>query len=291
MAHWHLLGLGAIGSLWAHRLKQAGHEVSLLLKDEPQLARYHASGGISLCLPSGLVQHENFNASLGLPPQQLIDNLLVCCKSWQSSEAIAGITSHLGPHSRVVVMQNGLGQLYSLRQPLAHCAYYCASTTDGVYKNGDFTVTLAGQGNTVIGPFNAAAKGRDICLPDANWEDTIEPLLWRKLCVNAVINPLSALYDIRNGKVSELPEVAPLCTEISAIVRAAGHAFSSAEIQQMVLSVAQQTAANSSSMREDMRAKRRTEITEINGYLFELACRYGINAPLNHSLITAIKQK
>ena len=294
MAHWHIVGVGAIGCLWAHKLSNAGHEVSLILKDSHQLGRYEAANGIHLQALNDKTTTRYFSAYLAGDFHQPIEHLLVCCKSWQSVEILTGLQHLLTSNSSVVLLQNGFGQLHQSKPLLEHCAYYCVSTTDGAFKTDDFSVTLAGNGNTVIGPFNAAAQQRKIELANAQWQDNIETILWRKLCVNAVINPLTALYNIKNGGILTTTACAqminPLCNEISNIARTAEQALTPADIQQAVHDVAQKTAANSSSMREDVLAGRRTEILEINGYLSALAKTQGTTAPLNDKLILAISQ-
>lgn len=295
MAHWHIAGVGAIGCLWAHKLTQAGHKVSLILKDSLQLAQYNKAGGIGLSSPNKQSHFIACQAYLAEHIERPIEHLLVCCKSWQSLSIINTLSHTLTSNSKVVLLQNGLAQLYEAKPLLEHCHYYCASTTDGVFKTDNFNINLAGAGATVVGPFNAAATSQSIELGTAEWQENIEALLWQKLCVNAVINPLTAIYDVRNGEVLSTPECAerigPLCEEISTISSHAGHSLASQELQKIVYAVATQTANNSSSMRADIHAGRRTEIQEINGYLSGVAKQNGLASPLNDSLIAAIIQK
>ena len=73
--HWHVLGAGSLGSLWATRLARAGLPVRLILRDAARLAAYEAAGGLTL-VEQGREQH------FAIPAQALdadtpIERLLV----------------------------------------------------------------------------------------------------------------------------------------------------------------------------------------------------------------------
>jgi 2-dehydropantoate 2-reductase len=48
------------------------------------------------------------------------------------------------------------------------------------------------------------------------------------------------------------------------------------------------TAAHESSMLQDLRAGRRTEIDSLSGAVVELAREHGVQAPVNHALATLV---
>jgi 2-dehydropantoate 2-reductase len=54
--------------------------------------------------------------------------------------------------------------------------------------------------------------------------------------------------------------------------------------------VCRATAANISSMRQDVLKKRRTEIDAINGAVVKEAAKFGIQTPVNTSLVERIKE-
>jgi 2-dehydropantoate 2-reductase len=117
---------------------------------------------------------------------------------------------------------------------------------------------------------------------------------WQKLAVNAVINPLTALFDINNGKLLTLAEpnamVAPLCAEIASVAGAESIALNADSIEAEVHRVCRLTSANISSMLQDVRQRRDTELAYINGYLQRCAARHGIDTPLNRQLISKLEQ-
>ncbi|KAF9535681.1 ketopantoate reductase PanE/ApbA C terminal-domain-containing protein [Crepidotus variabilis] len=144
----------------------------------------------------------------------------------------------------------------------------------------------------------------------------------RKLAVNAVINPLTALLDCRNGDIHDHQPARALmkqiCDEASAVyeaqmtaetqtwlaeLKAQGiktmgvplppfpEALTSQSLQDEVLRVAAITRRNISSTLQDVRKGRHTEIMYINGYLRELGIEYDVPTPVNTTLADLIHMK
>ena len=114
-------------------------------------------------------------------------------------------------------------------------------------------------------------------------------MLWLKLAINCAINPFTALHDCPNGEVIERagPAFAPLLAELHALLVSQGVQRPLAQLQQQILDVIQATAANSSSMRQDVRAGRRTEVDFILGH----ACRTARQAGLQTPTLDALHQQ
>ena len=115
--------------------------------------------------------------------------------------------------------------------------------------------------------------------------------LWRKLAINAAINPLTALLRCTNGELAGDPadRVRRLCTEISAVARAAGMGRAVESLENVVFEVIHNTADNRSSMLQDVEAGRPTEIDYITGWLVEQANRLGMDVPANAALLEQVK--
>ena len=102
------------------------------------------------------------------------------------------------------------------------------------------------------------------------------PRLWLKLAANAVLNPLTALWDCENGEVlarAEGREAAQqVCAEVQAVcarlaVSDAASGLRVSDLTGFVHECAAANARNLSSMCMDVRNGRRTEIEQLNGWI------------------------
>lgn len=115
----------------------------------------------------------------------------------------------------------------------------------------------------------------------------VEERMWRKLAVNCVVNPLTALLDCPNGALLDCldsPLALGLLREAYRVGRiAAPGAFSGGlvELTEELVSLIRSTAQNSSSMREDLRAGREPEIAMLNLAVAKHGARLGLSLPLN----------
>lgn len=284
-----VLGCGALGQLWLTALYRQGHEVQGWLRvPQPWCS-------VNLQETHGQVFNELFTAN---DPDFLAssDLLLVTLKAWQVSTAVKNLAAQLPATSPVLLIHNGMGTLEELRtlqQPLL-----IGMTTHAARRDGNLIIHVA-NGITHIGPANAAAQAYSFladtlhaALPDVAWHNEMGGASWKKLAVNCVVNPLTALYDCPNGTLRAHPqEVEAICNEVATVMQREGHHSSPDDLLFYVWQVVDSTAANISSMLQDVRARRHTEIDYITGYLLKRARAHGISVPENARLYELIKRK
>jgi 2-dehydropantoate 2-reductase len=280
---WHVLGAGSLGTLWATRLARAGVPVRLILRDTQRLQAYQAAGGLTLV--------EHGEATTYAIPGETTDNnepinrLLVACKAYDAEQAVARLAPRLAPGAELILLQNGLGSqdAVAAQVPQARCIY--ASSTEGAFRDGDWRVVFAGHGYTWLG--DAGHPVAPIWLDDVSaagipheWSTDILTRLWRKLALNCAINPLTVLHDCRNGGLQDHHcEVATLCGELTEVLERCGQPAAAEDLQQEVERVIHATAANFSSMYQDVANRRRTEISYLLGYVCKVASRHQLNLP------------
>jgi 2-dehydropantoate 2-reductase len=91
---------------------------------------------------------------------------------------------------------------------------------------------------------------------------------------------LTVLHDCRNGGLREHPaEIASLCAELGELLQRCGQAAAAQDLHEEVLRVIQATAANYSSMHQDVSQGRRTEIAYLLGYACAAAQRHALTLP------------
>lgn len=293
--HWYILGAGAIGRLWACLFEQAAVPTTLILRDTAALSRWQQSGNIEL--------HEAGNTQYCAPSAASSDStapiqhLLVTTKAYDTLTALHAIQPRLQPGSQIVLLQNGMGQQEAALELLPDCSLWAATTTAGAWREPPNRLHCISRGETVIGPLSAAAP----TLPDG-WDrlpltltgcTDIRPVLWRKLAINCAINPLTAIEHCRNGELMSDPHriqrLRDICAEVERVARAVGIELFKEPLHQRAEAVARATGENLSSMLQDVRHRRQTEIEQITGYLCQQARRYGVATPCNDALLQQIR--
>ena len=285
---WHVLGAGSLGTLWATRLARAGQPVQLIVRDAARLKAYQAAGGLTLV--------EQGKATTYAVPAETADSsepirrLLVACKAYDAEEGVARLASRLAPDADLILLQNGLGSQDAVAARVPHTRCISASSTEGAFRDGDWRVVFAGHGFNWLG--DAANPLAPVWLDDlqaANipheWNADILTRLWRKLALNCAINPLTVLHNCRNGGLAEHHcEVATLCAELAELLERCGQPAAAQNLQAEVERVIHATAANYSSMHQDVANQRRTEISYLLGYACKVAERHQLHLPHLHQL-------
>lgn len=275
-----IAGPGAIGSLACLHAQTLG-----------EVAVFPHRAGISL--PKTMVRRNQItelNWSLESTPAAFRPDLIWICTKAFNAQQVATTLVNKYPHAAIILLHNGMGPQEAIRQ-LTPNLCILGTTTCGAYAHEvqHFTQTLGGR--TLLGcPESTSqhAHSRSIldeilCSSSAfnvHKSGDIEIELWHKLVVNAVINPITAYYQIVNGELLK-PEyrqdISSLCDEINRIRLGLNLPIIEHSIEK-ILDVATLTHSNRSSMAEDIRFHRKTEIDFINGYLIKKANSLGLSS-------------
>lgn len=285
-----IVGTGALGTLFASRLAQAGASVTLLGTWKNAIEAFNREGarlvladGSSLRLP---VRATADPAECGSP-----DLALVLVKSWQTARAAGQLEQCLPQHGLTVTLQNGLGNREILAAQLGAARVAQGVTTTGATLLGPGLARVGGEGLVSLAMHAQSRAAADL-LGAAGFRVEIVPdadkLLWGKLVVNAAINPLTALLGVPNGALLERPSarkvMAVLARETAAVAAALGIGLPFADPVAAVEAVALRTAANRSSMFQDVRRGAPTEIDAICGAVVRAAQGHGMDAPVNWAM-------
>jgi len=233
--------------------------------------------------------------------------VIVLVKSWATGESVKPLRSYLTRDAVVLTLQNGLGNASQLRSALLHDGVrphvWLGVTTQAAIRTTPGSVSHTGEGITVIGrkssEVNARLRQVATTLTSANIPtsavDDIHRWVWRKLAVNAAINPVTALAGVPNREVRENRDLQNACrllaTEATAVANARGLALDTQEVLNAVNEVATATGDNRSSMLVDLENGLRTEIDAINGAIVKEARRRGISVPANQLVTSLIRAR
>nr|WP_314263481.1 2-dehydropantoate 2-reductase [uncultured Moellerella sp.] len=284
-----VIGCGTIGKLWLSALSQQGHDIQGWLR-LPQPNVMVAVNDIRGKLFQQLIPTNNLSH---LRESELV---IASLKAGQISNALNPLSRVISQECPILLLHNGMGTIDELN--LAHHPLLAGITTQGAWQDHQQVYHVA-NGITHIGALNNKGDQysyvADILhksLPDVAWHNQIINTCWQKLAVNCIINPLSVIYDCTNGELLNYDDqIRRLNYEIYSVMDAEGIHTKEELLYQYVISIMSSTTKNYSSMLQDIRNQRQTEIDYITGYLLKRARSYGIPTPENDRIYQQIKYK
>ena len=287
--HILLVGTGALSTLFAARLSEAGHHVSMLGTWKDGLHSLNQNGA-RISEANG--KERAFYVRATDNPGDLSDvkHAIVLVKSWQTKRVAEKLKGILAPDGIVLTLQNGLGNREALARDLGAEHVALGVTTTGATLLGPGHAKVGGEGvisleqNQALGPLEAALRSSNFNL---HIVDDARSLIWGKLVINAAINPLTALLRIPNGELLSHPWARKA---MSALAREAAQVADAEHVKlpfsnpiEAVEEVARKTSKNLSSMFQDVRRGAPTEIDAICGAVTERGREHGVDTPYNRS--------
>ena len=302
-------------------------------------------------LPVGLIHTDD--ESRNSVQQDAIKTLLLCTKATDSIHALESVWDRLilpsSSPSKVIILSNGalairdaihkhFGRYIACQDnpksdwekvqiilgTTTHGAYKQSSTNDGNIRTYD--IVHAGHGST-----HCTNQGFVEMCQSIGWESEslseldMNVMLWKKLAVNCVINPLTAIHDVKNGQLLNFQHegqdvkvvTRQLLEEVSSVaisemellfnetiankeesanidiawLQSTREQLSVSSLETFVFKVMADTANNMSSMLQDVRAKRKTEVQFLNGYVTSVGQeKYGLNCPWNTEMSRLVEE-
>ncbi|HEX8990737.1 MAG TPA: 2-dehydropantoate 2-reductase [Anaerolineales bacterium] len=292
-------GTGALATLFAWRLTNAGYDVTMLGSWQLGLRALREKGarlvdahGNERALPVRVAEHPDECRGIA--------QAIVLVKSWQTELAARQLRECLAPDGLALTLQNGLGNAETLGSSLGSDRVVLGTTTTGATLLGPGLVKAAGEGPVSVqshpglAPLISALKSGGFEVKEVT---DATSLLWGKLVINSAINPLTALLRVANGELLNRPAARELmrrlAEETAAVARAEGVKLPFVNPAAMVEEVAQRTGSNYSSMLQDIRRGAPTEIDAICGAVASIGERDGVATPLNEAcwqLVSALTQ-
>lgn len=290
-----VIGTGALSTLFAARLSEAGHQVSMLGTWKDGIHALNQNGARVSEL-NGKERAFQVHATDDPGEVSNVKHAIVLVKSWQTKRVAEKLKGILTPDGIVLTLQNGLGNRETLARDLGAGRVALGVTTTGATLLGPGLVKVGGEGiisleqNQALGPLEAALRSSNFNLQIVQ---DARSLMWGKLIINAAINPLTALLQVPNGELLNHPlarrAMNALAREAAQVAEAENVNLPFANPIEAVEEVARKTAQNLSSMFQDVRRGAPTEIDAICGAVTERGAVHGISTPYNRSCWQLVK--
>lgn len=267
-----VIGGGALGLLTSGFLALNSHEVTLYCRREEQKNDIERSG-IHIETISQSKHHVKISTGM-FPDIQEEELYIVATKQGDLNDLMNVLSTKLHSNQGILFLQNGMSHIQWFDR--LKCHVYVGTVEHGAQKISDSNVLHTGTGQINLAywqgnrdPLDLFNRLHNPTFPIVWKEDGYGLLAW-KLIVNAVINPITALFKVKNGTIlrnTYLLEIAKnLCKEGSMVL-----GLSYDESWEYVQKICKRTSENQSSMLKDILNGKQTEIESISGFILEKA--------------------
>lgn len=283
-----ILGAGALGSYYGSLLSRVIDV--LLIGRAPHIEAINEHG---LVVSGEIKATHKVQASTKLTsiPEKAL--LMVTTKAYDLEAAVRSVRHLLRSDTTVLVLQNGLGIEAIARSMVTQGEVVRGLASTGVELPAPGRIEVKLVRKTV---FPATPTGKRLwrlfgaCGLEVHLAEDMEAEVWRKLVMNCVINPLSALFRVPNSAIAtdHLRAVREgVVEECLNVAEAEGVVLDPSIADEITKAAA--SYSNVSSMCQDILKGRRTEIDFLNGMVVELGRRHGIATPVNDTLAHLVR--
>ncbi len=302
MAKVAIVGCGAMGSVYAALMVDAGHEVHAVTLWEDHAAAM-ASNGLRVEGASGdrTVPIHASTSTAGIGPCDLV---IIATKAFDVAAAARSVIPLLDANTTVQAIQNGLGSAERV-------AAIIGPDQLAVGVVGGFGASLRAPGHVHHNGMEMIRFGSYANLPRpaleasaAVWEsagfrvrlfEDLRQMVWEKLIFNVTFSGPSALTGMTIGEIMANPDawlVADACThEAVAVANAAGIHLDVGDPYEHVRKLGERIPGARPSMLLDYLAGRRCEIDVINGSIPREGAKLGVPTPVNDTVVALVKAR
>ncbi len=295
-----IFGIGAMGTLFGSQLTERAKVT--LFGNWPEQLETLRQQGLTITHPDGNQTYHMLRVTNQLNEIPAADIALILVKGHQTGRVAGQAARVLRPDGLAVTLQNGLGNLDKLVEAVGKKRAAQGITAQGATVTAPGQLRYAGGGDTFLAGSseqqqrlkNLAVLFNTAGIKTSVVEDA-DSLMWGKLAINAGINPLTALLDIPNGALVEnktLHQVmSAAASEVAQVAAAQGIRLPFGDAATRTAEVSVATAANRSSMLQDVSRAAPTEIDAISGAVVRIGKQFGVPTPINQMLLNLIKAK
>jgi 2-dehydropantoate 2-reductase len=292
-----MVGAGSVGGFFGARLAKHNPDVSFLLR--PNTLEAVKQNGLTIRSADGTftVKPQVASDARELPRPDLI---VLGVKAYDLDEVLNQIEPVLTEKTVILTLQNGIDtEDRLLARVQRDCvvggvAYiYSRIAEPGVIEHYK-------KGAVAIGELMGYESERLLAIRDlftsagipCHLSKDIRRTKWEKMCWNCVFNPITVLIDDRVAKALDHREMMGVIRQIVGEVAAIAATLKvplPLDMTERVVKASQEIRDIHTSMYDDWKAGRPTEIDSLNGYIVEQGRKLGIPTPVNEALTAMIK--
>src|SRR5690242_19344201 len=296
MKHIMMVGAGSVGGYFGAHLAEHNPNVSFLLR--PKTLAAVQRQGLTIRSASGtLIVHPPAASDAHQLPKP--DLIILAVKAYDLDEVMAQIEPVLTDRTVILTLQNGIDTEDRIIARLKRdCVVggvafiYSKIVSPGVIDHYK-------KGNVAIGELMGHESERLLQIRDlftsagipCQLSKDIRRSKWEKMCWNCVFNPLTVLIDDKVSKALDHPEMMSVIRQIVGEITAVSAALKvplPADMPERVVKWTQEIRDIHTSMYDDWKAGRQTEILSLNGYITDQGRVLGIPTPVNEALTAMI---
>jgi len=308
-----VLGAGAIGSVFGGFLAKSGHEV-ILFGREHCINPVNNHGlfieGIwgSHHITKNIKGYSSLN-KIAQKEGRTFDLTLLTVKSYDTKEMIKNYLHTFGRAHLIVSLQNGLGNLETIAEILGMDKAIGGRVIFGaeLVEPARVKITVYAD-KVVLGSLKGGVpleKVKEIAdlfdksgIPTTSTEE-IEKFIWGKVLYNSALNALSCLLEVNYGKLLENTQTKTIMEdtirELFKVIDKKGVVVDWKEVNEYISELFEHliptTYNHFSSMLQDKRNGKKTEIDALNGKVVSMAEEMEIDLPVNRVITSLVKAK
>jgi 2-dehydropantoate 2-reductase len=292
-----VVGAGSVGGYFGAHLAKHHPNVSFLLR--PKTLAAVKQNGLTIRSAAGTFTVHPPAASdpRDLPRPDLV---ILSVKAYDLDEVMSQLEPVLSDTTTFLTLQNGVDTEDRLIARFKRdCVVggvafiYSKIAAAGVidhYKKGAVAIGEL-MGHTSQRVLEIADLFKQAGIP-CQLTDDVRRSKWEKMCWNCVFNPLTVILDDKVAKALDHPEMLRVVHQIVEEVAAVSAAVKvplAPDMAEKVVRWTQEIRDIHTSMYDDWKAGRPTEIDYLNGYVARLGREIGVPTPLNEALTAMIK--
>ncbi len=289
-----IIGGGSIGLLVAGYLCKANYDVTIYTNTARQ-AENLTRQGLTLQNPQGSFTYSVTSLPFEHMNYYRDDCLFIAVKQYHLKLLVPKLLELPGIVQSLVFLQNGMEHLQYLERVSQKSAnLFVGIVEHGGLKKDDTVVRHTGLGELKLGSYKDTEDNglefwkslTKVGFATRIYSDWLT-IMEKKLIVNGVINPLTAIYRVYNGELVHNPYyfavMRQLFDEIATVFQCGENDWD------QIVRICKNTSENRSSMLRDIDEGRETEIEAITGVILEKGKRMNVNLKINHFVYYSVK--